>query len=279
MSLGFDDLVDMNAKNLMLVDSLNMAFRWRKQINNWANKLVETINSLAGSYTARDVLVLGDGGSTYRKGIYDEYKGNRNKEDQTDEEKAEWKEFFEEYEAAMAITAQSYPILKYKGVEADDIAAYLVSKLKGEYDHIWMISSDRDWDLLVENNVSRFSLFSKKEFTVDNWSTHYPYPREMHLDVKVLGGDTGDNIPGIKGVGPARAKQILDRYGPSAFDVMDSVPLPGTAKYIQALNEFEFFELNYELMDLVTYCETAIKEHKSKIDLQIKFLKGELDCG
>jgi len=277
MSIDFEDLVNLNVNNLLVIDSLNMAFRWRKTVTGWSHKLVSTITSLAGSYQAKDVVVLGDGGSSYRKNLYPEYKANRKKGDQTDEEKQEWNDFFMEYEEAMRQVASQYPILKFKGVEADDIVAYIVKHLYNEYTHIWMVSSDRDWDLLIGPNVSRFSLFSKKEFTEANFEEHYGYPLEMHIDVKVLNGDTGDNIPGIMGVGPKRAVAILEKFGPTAMDVMDALPVAGTAKYIQELNKFEDkILLNYELMDLVSFADTAVKDYKKEIDLHIKYLKGEL---
>lgn len=279
MSIGFEDLVDLDCQNLMLVDSLNMAFRWKKQVTGWETSLSSTISSLAGSYAAMDTIVLGDGGSVYRKGIFPDYKGNRNKGDQTEDEKQEWKDFFDEYEKALTVTASSYPIMKFKGVEADDLIAYLCAKLRKRYKHIWIISSDRDLDLLINEDVSRFSLFSKKEFTINSFEEHYGYPLHQHLDVKILNGDSGDNISGIPGVGPKRAVTILNKYGPTAWDVMDAIPLPGTAKYIQELNKFENFELNYELMDLETYSEQAIREAGclDKVNLSVKYWKGELD--
>lgn len=279
MSIGFEDLVDLDCKNLMLVDSLNMAFRWKKQGVGWHTSLCSTISSLAGSYAAMDTIVLGDGGSVYRKGLFPEYKGNRNKGDQTAEEKQEWTDFFGEYELALAHTISTYPIMKFKGVEADDLIAYLCAKLRKRYKHIWIISSDRDLDLLVNEDVSRFSLFSKKEFTINTFEEHYGYPLDKHLDVKILNGDSGDNISGIPGVGPKRAVTILNKYGPTAWDVMDSIPLPGSAKYIQELNKFEGFELNYELMDLETYCEQAIREAGclDKVNLSVRYWNGELD--
>lgn len=272
MARNFEDLIEDLGDNLLIVDSLNMSFRWRKQIDGWASKLNSTIASLANSYSAQDVLVLGDGGSTYRKNIYPEYKLNRLREEQTEEEKQEWENFFNEYELAMSLV--TYPVLKFKGIEADDIAAYIVKEAKNEYDHIWLISSDRDWDLLLDDNVSRFSLFSRKEFTKDNWNEHYPYPLCQHLSVKVLMGDSGDNIPGVKGIGEKRAFTILDKYGPSAYDVRENLPIKGTSKYIQELNKFgDNILRNYELIDLVTYCDEAIKEHKKDIDNIIKELK------
>jgi len=277
MSIAFDDIVDLERGNLVLIDSLNMAFRWKKQGTGWASNLQSTIESLSNSYGAIKTVVLGDGGSVYRKGIYPDYKGNRNRDDQTEEEKKEWTDFFDEYTQALEYI--QYPILKFKGLEADDLIAYLSIKLKDYFKHIWIISSDRDLDLLVNSKVSRFSLFSKKEFTKQNFEEHYGYPLDMHLDIKVLNGDSGDNIIGIPGVGPKRAMEILNRCGGSAYDVMDSLPLLGSAKYIQELNKFENFYLNYELMDLVSYSEQAIREAGviKKVDLFIKNYKGELD--
>ena len=61
--------------------------------------------------------------------------------------------------------------LRYEGVEADDIAAHLV-KLKDQYglDKVWLVSSDRDWDLLISDTVARFSYVTRKEVTKANWS-------------------------------------------------------------------------------------------------------------
>ena len=276
MSMAFKDVIPKN-NNLVLIDSLNMAFRWKRQGLGWYLELNKTIESLSNSYNARDTIVLGDGGSIYRKSIYPDYKGNRNKDDQTDAEKQEWKDFFEEYTKAMENV--KYPRMRCKGLEADDIIAYLCMKLKDIYEHIWIISSDRDLDLLLNDSVSRFSLFSKKEFTMETFEELYGYTQDKHLEVKVLNGDTGDNIIGIPGVGPKRAVAILDKFGPTAYDVMDNLPIAGTAKYIQELNKFDSFELNYELMDLETYSEQAIREagYLKQTNLMVKHFKGELD--
>ena len=69
---------------------------------------------------------------------------------------------------------ESFPLLRFEGVEADDIAAHLV-KYKDKYGlgSIWLISSDRDWDLLIQDNVSRFSYVNRKEVKIENWHDHY----------------------------------------------------------------------------------------------------------
>jgi DNA polymerase-1 len=80
-------------------------------------------------------------------------------------------------------------------------------------------------------------------------------------------GDSGDNVPGVPGVGPKRAQQLVEEYG-TTWDIINSIPLVGRYKYIQAINECkDQLALNYQLMDLVTYCKDAIgQENCSEID-------------
>ena len=180
------------------------------------------------------------------------------KEKQTEQEAQDFKEFLEEFTRAFEKLGEMYSTYRFKGVEADDIAAYLVKYYKQEYTHTWLISSDKDWDLLIDKNVSRFSYVTRKEITLNNWSEHYTYEPEMHISIKVLMGDKGDHVPGVEGIGIKRAETLVSNYG-SAYDIYDELPIDSKYKYIQNLNEFkEDLLLNYELMDLMTYCDDAV---------------------
>lgn len=254
--------------NLMVVDGLNLAFRYKHaKTKDFSAKYVSTIISLANSYQANKVIVLGDGGSSYRKEIYPEYKANRDelRESQTKEEAQEFKDFIEEFNKAMQILNNNYLTMRFKGIEADDIAAFITNNYSDKFEHIWLISSDKDWDLLVNDNISRFSYVTRKEVTKNNWKDHYPYNIENHIDIKVLQGDKGDNIKGCDGIGEKRAFTLVSKYG-SALDIYDSLPLPGKQKFIANLNNFaDTILLNYELMDLITYSEQALGDNLSTI--------------
>lgn len=267
--------------NLLLVDGLNMSFSFRGQ-TDYHKKYLDMINSLKRSYKADKVILCVDkGGSTYRKSIYAEYKYNRKqKQDaQTDQERKEFEEFFKSFEASLVYVAENsdYPIVRYQGVEADDTIAYVCSKFKklGK-DHIWVVSSDRDLNLLVDEGVSQFSYVTRKEFTVANWSEHYDFSRDEYISVKCLMGDSGDNVPGVPGIGPKRAQQLVQEYG-STYDIISSLPISSKYKYISALNTFgaDNLMLNYKLMDLVTYCDEAIgEENCKKLDQQLASYLG-----
>lgn len=258
-----DKMVNENANATLVVDALNLAFRWKHQgRTDFRYDYQNTVKSLAKSYDCGNIIITADwGSSSYRKGISPDYKQNRKDKfaEQTEAEKIAFEEFFEEFEASLELLAEDYPILRYKGVEADDIAAHLV-KYKEKYDleYIWLISSDRDWDLLIQEKVGRFSYVTRKEVRLDNWREHYEVTPEEYISMKCLTGDKGDNVPGIPGIGPKRAVQLIRDYG-DAMDIYNATPLESRYKYIQALNEnAEQLLVNYELMDLMTYCDDAI---------------------
>lgn len=250
--------------NLLIVDALNLAFRWKHQGSaEFANDYVATVKSLANSYKAKHVLIAADqGSSSYRKGIYPKYKQNRKDkfEQQTEAERLQFELFFKEFEHTLDTLANLYPVLRFPGVEADDIAAYVVSQRnKLNVEHLWLISSDKDYDLLVKPNVSRFSYVTRKEVTQENWHEHYEFSPEDYISIKCLTGDSGDNVAGVPGIGPKRAVALVHEYG-STWDIIANLPILGKKhKYIQALNESSnLLQLNYKLMDLETHCAEAL---------------------
>jgi 5'-3' exonuclease len=246
----------------MIVDALNLAFRYKHSKKpNFGEDYLRTVQSLAQSYKASRVLITADwGSSSYRTKILPEYKGNRKEkyDKQTEQEAEEFRIFMEDYENTLKLLEVHYPVFRYKNVEADDIAAQLVAELK-DSSNIWLISSDRDWDLLIDDNVSRFSYVTRKEVTKATWSDHYDVSIDDYISYKCLTGDAGDNVPGPKGVGPKRAIGLMEQYG-NVFDIAQSLPIQSKYKYIESLNEFGAENLlrNFELMDLVEYCAEAM---------------------
>ena len=135
---------------------------------------------------------------------------------------------------------------------SSDLTAYGINE-------IWLISSDRDYDLLVQHKVSRFSYVTRKEVTIENWAEHYSVSQEEYISMKCLMGDSGDNVPGVPKIGPKTAQKLIEQYG-STMDIAASLPLPGKYVYIKNLNDFWQANLlrNYQLMDLVTFCDDAL---------------------
>lgn len=263
MAFNFTDKIVNDGNCTLIVDALNLAFRWKHQgRTDFRYEYQRTVQSLAKSYDCKNIIITADqGSSSYRKDISPQYKQNRKDKfaEQSEQEKMEFEEFISEYEATLELLQEDCTLFRFRGVEADDLAAHLVkNKNKYNLEYIWLISSDRDWDLLIQENVARFSYVTRKEVTLDNWKEHYEVSPEEYISLKCLTGDKGDNVPGIPGIGPKRALGLIKEYG-DALNIYDACPIPGRYKYIESLNEnYEQILQNYELMDLVTYCDDAI---------------------
>lgn len=283
MTKTFQQINSSDDNSLMIVDSLNLAFRYKHSgAVDFATDYMRTVDSLRKSYKTNKLIIAGDmGASSYRKTLYPAYKQNRKDKyaEQTEAEKEAFEAFFAEVQDILSQyeVENKYQVARFQGVEADDIAAYIVSKRKKfDLSQIWLISSDKDWDLLVCPGVSRFSYVTRKEITHDNWHEHYDFDADSYISIKCLMGDSGDNVPGVPGVGPKKAASLVEEYG-STYDIIAALPISSKYKYIANLNSFgaDALMLNYQLMDLVTHCQDALGyENCKKLDAMLENYLG-----
>ena len=262
MSKEWNDLAELKESNeefnnLLIIDGNNLAFRFIKRNNFdcYEQEYVRTVSSLGRSYKARDVFVAFDfGKSYYRKELLDEYKATRVKPQET-EEQEHYKKFFEVLDTIPSLIDNP---LKYRGVEADDLIAWLVYNVKSQYDHIWITSSDKDIIQLVDDKVSIFNLFSRKEIDVDYLFSELDVTSSEFMLSRVIQGDTSDNITGVEGIGPKRSQTLAREYK-TLDNLIKALPLKGRAKYIKNLNNSkDMLLLNEKLINLKNYNEQAI---------------------
>lgn len=270
MTKSWNDLAELEqsvaqetGNNLLICDGNNISYRYirRANYNSYAADYTRTVTSLAKSYEAvRSIVAFDFGKSYYRMEMYDEYKGNRSDDSLSEEEKEKKQEFFDVLNAL----PEQLPCetVKFRGVEADDIIAYLVENLKDQYDHIWIISSDKDLIQLIDHNVSIFNIFSRKEITLDSLDeTLEITPSEFMLS-RIIEGDAGDNIIGIDGIGPKRAQTLAKTYK-TLDKLLEALPIKGKAKYIQNLNAgAEKLVKNEKLINLKRYNDLALEAGK-----------------
>lgn len=130
--------------------------------------------------------IVADGGKSWRKDIYPNYKGQR-KEKREAEEDIPWTECFKTYDALLQDINTYLPIttLKIPSLEGDDLISYLCRYLKGD---ITIISKDKDLQqLLVLPYVSMYDMHHKRLLT-------RPEDEDI-LATKITKGDKSDNIP------------------------------------------------------------------------------------
>ena len=138
-------------------------------------------------------MVAVKGKGNFRKDLYKDYKANRNRD-------------YEPEHAAALNYGHQYMVDKYNavmahGMEADDLVCIWAYEAREAEEDFLIAGIDKDLKQIPGNHYN----FNKQEFDfVDDDTAHY------NLMLQCLTGDGGDNIPGIKGIGPKKAAKILD---------------------------------------------------------------------
>lgn len=133
-----------------------------------------------------------DGGNTWRKQMYPQYKANRKKN--RDQSSVDWPEFFRILSAVRDEIRENLPfkVIHLQGIEADDVIATLTETTQefGNSDKVMIVSSDTDFVQLHQySNVRQFSPM-KKNFISEKDPQRY-------LKEHILRGDSGDGVPNV----------------------------------------------------------------------------------
>jgi len=268
MTKSWNDLADLQEpdystyNNLLIIDANNLSYRWLQRPNyaSFGADFIRTIQSLSKSYEASRTIVCFDfGKSYYRMNMHEEYKGTR-KKPQEEEEIKKYEDFFAVLNSLPDELDEE--VLKFRGVEADDILAWITQNVSDRYDHTWIVSSDRDLYQLVDENISIFNIFGRKEVTLQTMAEDFEVSPSEYMLSRIIEGDKSDNILGIEGIGPKRAQALAREYK-TLDNLLEALPIKGRAKYIQNLNAgHEKLIRNEKLINLKKYCLDAITAGK-----------------
>lgn len=148
-------------------------------------------------------------GPTFRHDHYDLYKANRDKQP-------------EDIQVAIPLIkdlldAFNIPVITMDGYEADDVIGTLATRSGEEGITTYMVTPDKDYAQLVKDNVFMYKPLGRGDgYAVlgvdqinESWGISNP---DQVIDFLAIQGDSSDNIPGVKGVGPKGAKTLLKKY-------------------------------------------------------------------
>lgn len=179
-------------------------------------------------------------------------------------------ERFEEYKAGRAPTPADFPsqlalikrliallgvsYIEAPGYEADDIIGTLARRAVESTDDldVEILTSDRDALQLVSERVSVIQPDAPQPIGPAEVRAKYGVAPEQWIDYRALTGDTSDNIPGVRGVGPVAARGLLNRYGSVAglLSSLSEVEPRSQAKLIE--ESLADLELSLELSRIDT---------------------------
>jgi len=210
---------------VLLVDAMNTFLRSFAIINH-INPKGNHIGGLTGFLKSvgyaikhvnptRVVIVFeGEGSTLNKKNLFPDYKGNRKLKRITN-----FDGFGSQEEESESIENQLLRLVEYlqclpvdlavvDRVEADDTIAHLSNELQKTSDVVIM-SSDQDFLQLINDKVTVYSPTKKKFYNPAKVKEEYGLPPQNYLQMKILLGDSADNIPGVPKLGP---KKLLKNF-------------------------------------------------------------------
>ena len=174
---------------------------------------------------------------TFRTDIYPEYKAQRSA--MPDELKVQL-DHLDDILEAMNVSAIRAP-----GFEADDALATL-SKMIPEDIELMLVTGDQDAMQLVDGNVKVMrttrGVSETKTYSREDVIQEYGVTPEQIPDYKALMGDSSDNIPGVKGIGPKGASSLLQQFGTlgDIYENLEKVSAKGTRNKLEEGRESAF---------------------------------------
>lgn len=169
-------------------------------------KLLREARDTSVRDTPTHVAVIFDYSShTFRKEIYPEYKANRS---------APPEDLIPQFGLIRQATkAFNLPCIEKEGFEADDLIATYARMAEEAGAEVTIISSDKDLMQLVTPNVSMYDSMKDKQIGIPDVIEKWGVPPEKMIDLQALTGDSTDNVPGVPGIGPKTAAQLLEEFG------------------------------------------------------------------
>ena len=117
------------------------------------------------------------------------------------------------------LRAMNIPIYECQGWEADDVIGTVGRICSGNGWECVIATGDRDSLQLIDENVHVKLVISKPGqttatlYTEEKFREEYGFEPKKLVDLKALMGDSSDNIPGVAGVGPKTATELLIKFG------------------------------------------------------------------
>ncbi len=110
-------------------------------------------------------------------------------------------------------TTFDVPAVEMEGYEADDlIATYAHQAAKDGY-KVTIVSGDKDLMQLMDGNVELIDPIKNRVLTHEDVLKKFGVLPNKVADVQALMGDTTDNVPGVPGIGPKTASELITTYG------------------------------------------------------------------
>lgn len=260
-------------ERVLMIDGLNLFFRNFAMLN-MVNPDGIHIGGLGGFFRSLGALIRqiqptqvyvvfdGAGSSNNRKNLLPEYKSGRNLQRITN-----WDAFDNLEDEDDAKIDQIVRIIQYlktlpvktvslDKVEADDIIAYLGNIIpQSPKDKVFIVSSDKDFLQLVNENVIVYRPMEKEYYTESVVQEKFKMSPNNFILYKTLMGDNSDKVAGVKGLGPKKLHKLFPELSEKDMTLDDIYNIceskfKENVIYARIIQTIDSLEKNYKIMDL-----------------------------
>lgn len=271
-------------KKIFLVDVSAMFFRAFFAIRPLSNSKGLPTNALYG-FLSMTVKLLRDVQPDYMAFCFDRpepsfrveldprYKANRS---EMPEELAPQIPYIRKLSDALGI-----PCYSVKGYEADDLIGSFTRWGREQGLDVTIVSGDKDFGQMIGPHVQMYDTMKDVKYDVDGVIEKWGVHPDQFIDYLALIGDSSDNIPGVKGVGPKTAQKLLAEFKTldGIYENIDSIKSKSVVKKLTE-NKDEAY-LSKKLVTIVTDMDMEYKLDELKLkpidESEVKELLGELE--
>jgi 5'-3' exonuclease len=289
---------------VLIIDGLNLFLR-NFAVLNYVNQdgthvgglggFLRSLGSLINNNKPTSVYIVFDGvgSSLNRKNLLPEYKSGRNVARMTNH--SGFENLDDEQDSKVNQIARLIHYLKclpvnlisIDKVEADDIIAYLTNYMSTKYNSkCTIVSADKDFLQLVNNNITVYSPMIKEYYTPKLVKEKFGLPPQNFILYKTLMGDNSDKIEGVQGLGPKKLFKLFPELATEIMTLEDILDVSASKHkdniiYSRVVFEEQKIRNNYKIMDLGNplmdadeklYVETIVEQPVEKIKVA-EFLK------
>ena len=204
-------------KTITIIDTFGFFFRSYYALPNLKNRdgfptglltgFVNFVYMIEKEFPSEYILfALDSKGKTFRHEIDPNYKANRVLPPE---------DLLKQLPIAIEwIKKMGFAQFSQEGYEADDVIASMVKHAKINDIKVRIVTHDKDlYQLIDDGKVVIFDPLKKVEIDEKGCMEKFGLPPSKIRDYLAFAGDSADNIPGVKGIGPKGAKKLLDEFG------------------------------------------------------------------
>ncbi|HEU4959065.1 MAG TPA: DNA polymerase I [Sphingomonas sp.] len=165
-----------------------------------------------------------------------------------------------------ATRAFSLPCIEEDGWEADDLIASYAKAALAQGWQVTIVSSDKDLMQLIEPGLDLYDTMNNRRLGAEHVVEKFGVPPSQLGEVLALMGDSVDNVPGVPGIGPKRASDLIREFG-TVEAVLAAAPSMKPSKMRDNLVEHaDMARLSRKLVTLA--CDVPLEHPLEELTLQ-----------